>query len=130
MRFIFKQTRILTAMLLGLILLGGRSTVPGYGFRPWGGDQAFFALTAVSREVAAPWLRIRILGSLGWTEITTVSRVAADNFGVTNSEGVRPSVGGGLGLLWDVVRIDAAKGLDDGQWEWMVSVNPAWRTPL
>ena len=84
----------------------------------------------MSRGVAAPWLRVRILGSLGWTEITTVSRVAADNFGVTNSEGVRPSVGGGLGLLWDVVRIDVARGLDDGEWEWMVSVNPAWRTPL
>jgi len=28
------------------------------------------------------------------------------------------------------VRIDAARGLDDGHWEWMVSVNPAWRTPL
>jgi hypothetical protein len=113
-----------------LILLGGRSTVPGYGFRPWGGDQAIYALAAVSREVAAPWLRVRVLGSLGWTEITTVSREAAENFGVTNSAGVRPSLGAGLGLFWDVVRIDAARGLDGGEWEWIVSVNPAWRAPL
>ncbi len=113
-----------------LILLGGRSTVPGYGFRPWGGDQAMYALAAVSREIAAPWLRVRILGSLGWTEITTVSREAAENFGVTNSEGVRPSLGAGIGLFWDVVRVDAARGIDDGEWEWMVSVNPAWRSPL
>ncbi len=113
-----------------LILLGGRSTVPGYGFRPWGGDQAMYALAAVSRKVAAPWLRVRFLGSLGWTEITTVSRDAAENFGVTSSAGVRPSLGGGIALFWDVIRVDAARGLDDGRWEWMVSVNPAWRAPL
>jgi hypothetical protein len=113
-----------------LILLGGRSTVPGYGFRPWGGDQAFYTLTAVSRQIAAPWLRVRLLGSLGWSQITMVSRDAAERFGLTNSAGARPSVGAGLGLLWDVVRVDIARGLDDGEWEWMVSVNPAWRTPL
>ena len=84
----------------------------------------------MSREIAAPWLRLRILGSLDWTEITTVSRQAAENFGVTNSEGVRPSLGAGIGLFWDVVRVDAARGIDGGEWEWMVSVNPAWRTPL
>jgi len=113
-----------------LILLGGRGTVPGYGFRPWGGDQAFFALAAVSRNVAAPWLRARVLGALGWSEITTVSREAADHFGVENSAGVRPSVGAGVALLWDVIRVDAVRGLDDGEWEWIVSVNPAWRMPL
>ena len=113
-----------------LILIGGRSTVPGYTFRTWGGDQAMYGLAAVSREVVAPWLRVRLLGSIGWTEITMVSREAAENFGVTESEGVRPSLGGGLALFWDLVRVDVARGLDNGKWEWMVSVNPAWRAPL
>ncbi|MCL7970912.1 MAG: hypothetical protein M8866_02320 [marine benthic group bacterium] len=113
-----------------LILLGGRSTVPGYGFRPWGGDQAVYALAAISREILAPWMRGRILGSLGWTEITIVSREAAERFGVTRSGGLRPSVGAGLAMFWDVIRLDVARGLDDGQWEWILSVNPAWRAPL
>jgi hypothetical protein len=113
-----------------LILLGGRSTVPGYGFRPWGGDQAIYGLAAVSREVWAPWVRIRALGAVGWSEITMVSREAAANFGVTNSAGLRPSAGAGVALLWDVIRVDVARGLDGGEWEWMVSVNPAWRPPL
>ena len=113
-----------------LVLIGGRSTVPGYGFRPWGGDQAMYALAAVSREIAAPWLRARVLGALGWTEITMVSREAAERFGVTESGGVRPSLGAGVGLFWDLVRLDAARGLDNGEWEWMISVNPAWRAPL
>ena len=89
-----------------------------------------YGLAAVSREVVAPWLRVRVLGSLGWTEITMVSREAAESFGITESEGVRPSLGGGLALFWDLVRVDVARGLDNGDWEWMVSVNPAWRAPL
>lgn len=113
-----------------LLLLGGRSTVPGYVFRPWGGDQAWYTLAALSREVVAPWLRIRLLGALGWSEVTMVSQAAADSFGITGSAGVRPALGGGIGVLWDMVRVDVARGLDDGEWEWMVSVNPAWRAPL
>jgi adenine deaminase len=59
-----------------------------------------------------------------------VSRDAAERFGVTESGGVRPSIGAGISLFWDLVRVDAARGLDNGEWEWMVSVNPAWRAPL
>ncbi len=113
-----------------LFLLGGRGTVPGHDFRPWGGDRAAFALAAVSREVAAPWLRIRVLAAAGWTDLTDVGRVAAARMGVTESAGLRPSLGAGLSLLWDLLRVDAAHGLDDGEWEWMLSVNPAWRAPL
>lgn len=113
-----------------LVLLGGRTTVPGYGFRPWGGDQAWYGLAAVSRDVIAPWLRVRFLGAVGWSQVTAVSRTAAENFGVTSSAGVRPALGAGIGVLWDMVRVDFARGLDDGQWECLVSVNPAWRAPL
>ncbi len=113
-----------------LFLLGGRGTTPGYGFRAWGGDQGAYALVAVSRAAFAPWVRLRVLGAAGWVEATMVGREAAHAMGVSGSEGVRPSLGGGLGLLWDLVRIDAALGLDGGEWEWMVSVNPSWRAPL
>jgi hypothetical protein len=113
-----------------LILLGGRSTVPGYGFRPWGGDQGAYTLAAVSRNVAAPWLRVRVLAAVGWSRITDVSGEAAASFGVTGSDGLRPSAGAGVSLLWDLVRMDVVRGLDDGEWEYLVSVNPAWRSPL
>ena len=113
-----------------LFLIGGRGTVPGYGFRPWGGDQAVYTLGAVSREVAAPWLRVRVLGAFGWSEVTMVSRDAASRFGITGTGRIRPSVGAGVAMFWDLVRLDVARGLDDGQTEWMLSVNPAWRDPL
>jgi len=113
-----------------LILVGGRGTVPGYAFRAWGGDRAAFGLVAVSREVVSPWIRVRVLGAAGWAEVTSVGRQAAGALGVEDTGGLRASLGGGIGLLWDLVRVDAARGLDDGDWEWIVSVNPAWRTAL
>ncbi len=113
-----------------LFLIGGRGTVPGYSFRPWGGDQAAYALVAISREVASPWLRLRILGAAGWSEVTMVSREAAERFGVTGTARIKTSLGAGVALFWDLVRLDAAHGLDDGEWEWMVSVKPTWRAPL
>jgi hypothetical protein len=113
-----------------LFLIGGRGTVPGYSFRPWGGDQSAYTLVAVSREAASPWLRLRVLGAAGWSEVTTVSREAAERFGVTGTARIKTSLGAGVALFWDLVRLDAARGLDDGEWEWMFSVNPAWRAPL
>jgi hypothetical protein len=35
-----------------------------------------------------------------------------------------------LSFFYDLIRFDAARGLNDGQWEWMVSVTPAFRPPL
>ena len=113
-----------------LLLVGGRGTVPGYEFRAWGGDRAAFALVSASRAAWAPWVRFRVSVAAGWAEQTSISREAAERFSATGSDGVRTSLGAGIALLWDLVRIDAARGLEDGRWEWMVSANPAWRAPL
>ena len=50
-----------------LFLLGGRETLPGYGYRSFSGD--VFALTdlEVNRSIAAPWLGLRLLAAAGWT---------------------------------------------------------------
>ena len=56
--------------------------------------------------------------------------MAAGNLGAVESGGLEASLGGGLSLFWDVLRFDAARGLGAGEWEWMLSVNPAWRAPL
>lgn len=113
-----------------LFLIGGRGTVPGYAFRTFGGDQAAYSLAAMSRELVAPWIRLRVLGAAGWSEVTMVSRRAAESFGVVGTDRIKTSLGAGVSLFWDLVRLDAAHGLDDGEWEWMLSVNPAWREPL
>ena len=113
-----------------LLLLGGRGTVPGYEFRPFAGDAAAFANVAISRSLWHPWVRVRGLAAAGWSHLGSVGGAAAARFGATATGNVRTSLGAGLSLFYDLVRFDVARGLDGGEWEWMVSVTPAFRAPL
>ncbi|MEJ2482011.1 MAG: hypothetical protein P8049_02550 [Gemmatimonadota bacterium] len=113
-----------------LLLLGGRGTVPGYEFRRFGGDVALFANLAVSRALWTPWLRLRGLAAAGWTHAGSAAEASLARFGAGETGSVRPSLGAGLSLFYDLVRLDVARGLDRGDWEWIVSVTPAFRAPL
>jgi hypothetical protein len=114
-----------------LLLAGGRGTVPGYPFRAWGGDRAAFASLAVTHELVGPLVRLRALAAVGWIDRGPTATRAAEAWdsalapmGIRSSAGVRPSVGGGLDVLDGILRLEAARGLDHGRWEWMVSVDP------
>lgn len=113
-----------------LLLLGGRGTVPGFEFRAFGGDAAVFTNFAVSRTLWTPWLRLRGIGAAGWSRLGGAGRDAAGRFDVEATGNVLTSLGAGLSFFYDLIRFDAARGLNDGQWEWMVSVTPAFRPPL
>lgn len=108
-----------------LHLLGGRGTVPGHDFRPWGGDHVALARLTVSHPLWSPWLRLRALAAAGWSGLSaSASEAAAGRFGVTGSGGIRPAAGVGVGLLDGALRVDVARGLDGGRWEWIVSTDP------
>ena len=109
-----------------LFLLGGRQTVAGYSFRDWAGDQVAYLRFVYSYPVVQNWVRVRGLAAGGWTNITDVSRTGARAIRTSDSGGLRGSLGGGLGLFFDVLRVDVAHGLRDGTWEWFFSVNPAF----
>ncbi len=113
-----------------LLLLGGRGTVPGYDFRPYAGDVAVFVNLAASRTVWHPWVRARLLAAAGWTGLGDAGSEAAARFGATDTKNVRTSLGAGLSLFYDLVRLEAARGLSGGRWEWIVSISPAFRPPL
>ncbi len=108
-----------------LFLLGGRGTLPGYAFRSWGGDRVAWLEADVSRALVDPWVGIHALGSMGWTDLTSVGQSAADRFGVAQTVGTKASAGVGLGLFYDILRIDLARGLDGGEWALFVSLNRA-----
>lgn len=117
--------------------IGGRGTVPGYGFRQFNGERAAFVHVAVSRPLLHPLIRLRALGALGWSHagdeaVMLPAAGAAEpvEWRTPDTGGLRPSLGGGVSLIYDLVRIDVARGLDDGVWEWAVSVNPQFREPL
>ncbi len=123
-----------------MLRFGGRGTVPGYEYRRFNGEQVAFLNLALSRSVLHPWIRVRALGALGWSnwshedeEIATIDDPRFDeplDYETPDSGGLRPALGGGISILYDLVRVDVVRGLDDGVWEWALSVNPQFESPL
>lgn len=105
-----------------LFLLGGRSTLPGYAFRSFAGDRFVLADFEASAELLGPWARLRGLGAIGWTGFANNTPPAA--WEVAETGGIRASLGLGLGLVYDVLRVDLVRGLRDGRWETIISTNP------
>lgn len=115
-----------------LFLLGGRATVPGYEFRAWGGDRVAHWRGDVSRAIAWPWVSLRLSGFAGWADLTEVGSDAAARFGAIPTHGVRTSLGAGIGLFYDILRIDLVRGLEGarpedpvaGDWVLLLSLDP------
>jgi hypothetical protein len=97
--------------------LGGRLSVPGYGFRSKTGDRFWLLRTEASTEVLHPFVRVRAFGAAG-----EVSRELLDPSPTRQTSSLL-SAGLGLGLGWDILRLDLARGLrGDGDWELMLWV--------
>lgn len=97
-------------------LLGGRETVPGYGYRSIEANQYALIRGELSRVIFGPWVRGRLLGNIALTR-------RAEHFldGGPDDDGVHGSVGVGVGLLWDVVRVDFMSGT---KWQALISIRP------
>jgi len=99
-------------------LLGGRETLPGYAYRSIRSESAFALWNGVlSHSIASPWIRLRLLGSAA---INREPKQGSINFTVDDRDvRLRASAGAGVGLLWDVLRIDVVKG---AHWQTLFSV--------
>jgi hypothetical protein len=90
-----------------LFILGGLGTIPGATYRGMIGKSYTLLEAEASRDVWAPWLRLRVSGAAGLvrgtdrpaTEPPTLYREAA-------------SIGVGVGLFWDILRLDLTRGRD------------------
>jgi hypothetical protein len=106
-------------------LLGGRGTVPGYSFRTYGGDRFALARAGVSADLLPLFVRGRLFAAGGWTDDSEI-RLTDPGFPGRRT-GEMLSVGAGVGLFFDILRIDVARGLtDDGTWEVIVEANPSF----
>ena len=100
-----------------LFLLGGRGTVPGYPFRAFGGDRFLLGRATASVELIPVWLRGRAIAAAGWTGVGEVGEEALTRWGAEPTGNVRPSVGVGVGIFYDILHLDLARGLsDEGVW--------------
>ncbi|MEX2465613.1 MAG: hypothetical protein WD995_01800 [Gemmatimonadota bacterium] len=108
-----------------LYLIGGRNTLPGHGYRDFVGDRYWLVRAETTVPVHERWVGIRFIGAVGATYLGT--RALPERWSPTGSSGIRASLGAGLSIMYDVMRIDLARGLDGGGWEAVFSVSPGLR---
>jgi hypothetical protein len=104
-----------------LFLLGGQGTLPGYDYRSFAGRRFWLARLEGTHPLRPPWVGVRTFAALGSTSLGGAPLPAA--WAATDSRGVRAAVGAGLSLGWDVIRLDLARGLRDGRWQVMFTVD-------
>ncbi|HSJ32165.1 MAG TPA: hypothetical protein VK933_12070 [Longimicrobiales bacterium] len=117
-----------------LFLLGGQGTLSGYPFRSFAGTRYALMDAQASQTVLEPWLRLRLVGSVGAAGGLRPDDVAADGelpawqaWNVRGTDGIRTSAGGGVSVFWDVLRMDAVRGLNGGDWRFVLSFHPDLR---
>jgi len=99
-----------------LFLLGGRSTMPGYDFRGFVGDRYWFARADGTVALAWPWLTARGFAAAGGTSLARDALPLG--WPGEAPQGARTSLGVGVDLFWDVVRVEMGRGLSEGgAWE-------------
>ena len=108
-----------------LYLLGGRWTLPGHDYRSFVGDRYWLARGELTIPVAPPYVGLRLLGGVGATYLG--ERALPADWTGTDSDGLRGSLGAGLSIGWDSVRIDLAHGVRGGGWEALFSVAEQFR---
>jgi len=110
-----------------LYLIGGRGTVPGYAFRAYGGDRFATLRTTLSTDVRSPFLRGRLFGAAGWADAGGPGADALARWGAVPMDAPKVSVGAGVGIFYDILRVDVARGLSSGgRWELMIEANPSF----
>ncbi len=110
-----------------LFHLGGRGTLPGHGYRAYGGRRFFLARGEASFTVVPIWLTARLVGGAGAVGATPPA--LAEDWAVTSTDGWRAYAGGGIAAVHDILRIDGVWGTPGGTFELILSVDP-WLRPI
>lgn len=109
-----------------LFYLGGRGSLPGHGFRQYGGKGFVLLRSETAATVVPGWLGFRLLAGAGGVE-----RMSPEDAGAPwadGSGGLRGYVGAGLATLHDTIRLDGAWGVRGGTFEVVLSLDP-WLWP-
>jgi hypothetical protein len=110
-----------------LVLVGGRGTLPGFDHRSFGGDRFALAEMLASADLTHPWLRGRLFAATGVAGVGRGGERGAELWGVRGTGGPRASVGLGLGIFYDLLQVDLARGLgSDGRNQLIVEFQRAF----
>lgn len=112
-----------------LLPLGGRGTVRGFPFHDYVGNVHAALGIELSRPVWYPLLSIDLFADAGWVAIEgNGAREAVDVWNRTGeavgeTHGPLVGVGGGVGLVFDILWLEVARGLvQGGRWELVLRV--------
>jgi len=105
-------------------LLGGRATLPGFPYRSFAGAHAVVGSLQATTDLKGALLRLRGGIHGGWAG--KLDPGVAEAWGVRETGGVRAGVTMGLGIGWDILRLEGARGLNGGEWQLLLSVDPRW----
>jgi len=111
-----------------LYFLGGRWTLPGHDYRAFAGERYGLLRAEATYPIVWPYVGVRLIGAAGVTHLGARS-LPADRV-VEDSNGVRASIGAGLSIGWDAMRVDVARGINGGGWEALFSVARQFRAWL
>lgn len=110
-----------------LYLVGGRGTLPGYAFRAYGGDRFATLRATGSADLWAPFVRGRFFAAAGWADVGDPGRVSLATWGARPMTAPKYGVGAGVGIFYDILRVDVARGLSTGgRWELIIEANPGF----
>jgi hypothetical protein len=112
-----------------MFLLGGRHTLPGHDYRLFAGNAYWLVRTEGTVPIRPPWLGVRAFAVLGSTYLAEGTSLPADWL-ARDSRGLRGSVGLGLSVGWDAMRIDLGRAVWGSGWEAVFSVAPQFRSWL
>lgn len=110
---------------------GGRGTVRGYSFHRFVGNLYGAAGLELSRPIYHPFVSMALFADLGWVGIEGAGAArAVDRWNRVGrpadaADGALIGVGAGVGLVYDILRFEVARGLrQGGLWELVVRVRP------
>jgi hypothetical protein len=109
-----------------MYLLGGRYTLPGHAYRSFAGNAYWLVRAEGTVPVWAPWLGVRAFTAIGSTYLPSETTLPADWLN-RRSSGLRGSVGLGLSIGWDSMRLDVGRAVWGSGWEAVVSTSPKFR---
>jgi hypothetical protein len=113
--------------------LGGRNTLPGHPFHQYVGDRAAVLDVTAWRDVVPRFVRVRALAAVGWAGLDGAPPTPPWVPGLAEwepgpTDGIRASVGAGVGLVHGILRLDYAVRTDTGDGAFILSVDPRfWR---
>jgi len=112
-----------------LFPVGGRGSVRGYGFHRFVGNLQAVAGIELSGEIVDPFVSLALFTDVGWVDsrgrsaeraLDAWNRVGAP---AGSTRGPLIGVGAGVGLVFDILRVELARGLrQGGTWELVVRV--------